>query len=282
MNLTKLSFTNPLGKVDMTGGGTSHIRIISVSGLEFVPKNYGVIRFSDTDGIETVTENHTERTITGKGDIFFKSYEEVKRLQSVFMEKGEITVTKNGRKFKCGYKPGKFETQREGRYILSFVFQVICDSPFFTAETSESVYLRKRINMVSGTGVTLPAVFTKREQKVSVINKGHKRTEPVIKITYAKPLSGSLNGGIVIKNNTTGKFIKFTGKAKDYTAFDIDIKQRKVLSKDGADISSCLSDDTYLSEFFLNVGVNEIEVINSNLSEDISAKLEFDPLYLGV
>lgn len=279
--MTKLTLKNSLGEAVMAGGGNSHIRLTALSGLEFVPKSYGTVKFSETDGIQTVTDVHTERTITGKGDIFFTSDEEIKKLYSVFLKKGEIFLTSKGKSYKCGYKPSKFETEKQGNHVVSFVFQIICDSPYFLPYRSEKKDIYKRQDMING-DVTLPAVFTARETKTYVVNKGHKKCEPTINLYYAKDLEGTSDNGVIIKNATTGQFIKFNGKVKDYGSVAVNVSQRKAYAGSGEDISRLLSNDTYLSEFFIETGSNEIEILNNNLSESIYADIEYCPLYLGV
>ena len=71
--MTKLNFENPLAKVMMFVGGDYPVRLTHLEGLEFVPKIYHTVKYSDCDGQDTISQVHGVRTITGSGDIFAAS-----------------------------------------------------------------------------------------------------------------------------------------------------------------------------------------------------------------
>lgn len=279
--MTKLTFKNPLSEVSMFGGGNYPIRLTKLEGLEFVSKSYVSVKYSGTDGINTISQTHNERIISGNGDIFLFSEQEVNKILNVFAEPGTLFVTKNGITRKINYKPGEFDIARKNGHCFVFTFQVICDNPCFEGMYPHSVNIYERRNKVSG-NVTLPCVFTERFTCVTVLNKGQKKAEPVISVVFLEDAEGVENNGFIIKNISTGQRLKFLSTVKEHKTVTVDIANRKVVSESGEDLLKYLSDDSYLSDFCMEAGVNRFEFENLNKSENLLANISYTPLYLGV
>lgn len=279
--MTKLNFENPLANVTMFGGGDYPVRLTQLEGLEFVPKSYHTVKYSLCDGVDTISQVHDVRTITGNGDIFVTSERQVSELCDVFAEPGTLSVTRGNVTRKIAYKPGEFEINRKSRHLFVFTFQIICDSPCFEAITRHKASIFERKNMVFG-NVELPIVFTERKTRVNHKNKGHKRIEPLITVKFIGDASGLVQDGFIIKNHTTGQEIKFLSQVKNFGSVIFDISQRKVLSESGENLEKYLAQETYLSDFWVDAGQNDLEFINLNTNENVYAELSYIPLYLGV
>ena len=279
--MTRINFKNALSDTVMYGGGNYPIRLTSLDGLEFVPKKYHTVTYSGTDGADTVCQVHDRRVITGSGDIFITSKLQLNNLCNVFSEPGILTLTRDNVTRKTKYKPSQFDIKRKNEKCFVFTFQIICDNPCFEALNNHNIDLFKRENLVFGS-VSLPAVFTKRINEAKFINKGHKKAEPVIYVKYISDASGSSKEGFVIRNKKTNQEIKFTDEVKKHGTVIFNISDRTVKSKDNENLEKYITQDTYLSDFFVDTGLNDFEFINLNTSENVVAELSYLPLYLGV
>ena len=84
---------------------------------------------------------------------------------------------------------------------------------------------------------------------------------------------------IIIRNNTTGQFVKVNYVFAYNEILTIDIPERRLYSNINPELNLyCISDDTYLSDFHLISGENEIEV-SSDTSRYISVTIEFNNNY---
>lgn len=88
------------------------------------------------------------------------------------------------------------------------------------------------------------------------------------------------NGGISIQNLTTNQHIKLNTQTLLGEVIKIDIPRRKVISSLRGDVIKVISDDTFLSDFWLDVGNNIIKLTNFNTNEVISAVCEYTNKYI--
>ncbi len=275
--MTKIILKNSLGEICLFGGGNNKIRLTAIKGLEFVPKSYKTVKYSGTDGLDTVDEVHSSRTITGSGDIFITTLKELNALYNVFAEKGEITVFKDRNKYKNSYKPISFEITDKYPKCFTFVFQIVCDNPCFLALEPERKNIFSRQDLVKE-GFVLPTAFTQRVFSVKLINKGHKKAEPVI--TVKNNILEGETFKIQIINHTTGQSLSLENVLSETEKIVIDIKNRKITNQNGENIDILLSADSYLSDFYITTGINEIEFYSDK--DGLMSEIEFYPVFLGV
>lgn len=275
--MTKIILKNSLGTLCLFGGGNNKVRMTAIKGLEFVPKSYKTIKFSGCDGLETVEDVHSPRTVSGSGDIFISSPKELNVLYNAFAQKGEMTVIKNQNKYKTSYKPISFEITGKYPKCFTFVFQIVCDQPCFLSFEPKREDVFSRQDMVRE-GFVLPAVFTKRISSIKLMNKGHKKAEPVIRVKNNIKEGEAFKVKII--NHTTGQSLALQNILPGTESIVIDINNRKVTNENGDNLESLLTADSYLSDFYIDTGINEIEFCSEK--DGLMAEIEFYPLFLGV
>ena len=86
--------------------------------------------------------------------------------------------------------------------------------------------------------------------------------------------------GIKIKNHTTGQHMKLDYVPVAEEVITVDIPNRKVTSSINGSILTAISRKTFLSDFWLAEGVNDIEVTNYNAGAAISAVCRYDNQYV--
>ena len=160
--------------------------------------------------------------------------------------------------------------------FVSFELKIICDFPYFSDSVNNSVDIYKRINKVSG-AFTLPKIFTERTTDADIINKGGVSSEPEIVLECVE--KGVFSGGIHIKNNATGKSLVLLTNMGKGEKIVLDVKNRIISSNMRSNCYGLLSGQCALSDFFLQKGINNIEIENKNNGETVKASLYFDNLY---
>ena len=106
------------------------------------------------------------------------------------------------------------------------------------------------------------------------------RTEPVFTVYNSGVSTFAESYGIEIENHTTGQSLLIERHTQSGEAITIDIPARKITSSIAGDITASISQDTYLSDFWLAEGANDIEAVNYNAGEDISVVMEYDNKYI--
>ena len=83
--------------------------------------------------------------------------------------------------------------------------------------------------------------------------------------------------------NSDGKLrakIDLNIATSDGELITVDLPHRKVISSVSGVITNTISDDTVMSDFFLDAGYNKITAVNRNTAERITAWLEYSPAYI--
>jgi phage-related protein len=160
--------------------------------------------------------------------------------------------------------------------IATFAVQFVCDSPYFEDGEDRVVPLYRRTKGLS-TPFALPRSFGEIVAGGLVENKGNIPLEPIITIYYPNALEGV--DGITIKNETTGKGITLDYSPEGEDTVVIDVKNRKITSKIAGSLLNNISDDTFLGDFVLERGNNEISVDLGNVAKGFSIECKFSNLY---
>lgn len=273
----KIYFENDHGKVDMLLGGTGPVRISALSGFGNPEKTYSAVTFAGKAGQQTTGAVANARTMVISGDIS-GDRSKAEQMLKIMYGPGRLTLDFDNKKREIYCNQTNLSLGvRKGGYT-SFVLTLVADEVYFTDtyETRTAIFERK--NMLYG-DIVFPCVFTRKNTEATAENFGEINVEPVIYIyNYAdNPDKGENN--IVIENITTGQKITLeTGMTKN-ECITIDIKNRKVTSSARGDILNLISDDTFLSNFWLTSGKNQLRAKHGNSGEDISVNLSYRSNY---
>ena len=270
--MIKLKFKNSFGEVCFEQGKW---HLTEAEGLSLPPKQISACAYINAPGQETVSARETARTITLSGDIapeLAVSYE-YGRACGIFAKEGYLYIETDtySRRIasRCiDFVPG----ERHGAY-RKFVVQFLCDSPFFEDVADTETVIYERVPLL-GRDTVLPAVFSTRISKGDVSYPGTAFCEPTI---YVNIPSGS--GSLTLANITNGGRIAFAYDADLFSQLVIDVKNRTVTDENGISRLDTLTDDSFFDGFRLEPGSNRLEVINSDVSKNVDARMRYKIRY---
>ncbi len=277
-------FENDLGELALHAGpypGTG-IFVKYIQGLGFVATEDNVVSYANQPGQVLVSQKEPARVITLSCDVVGRenTAELFRRMIRILRKEGKLTACSGSvrRAIRCRCTHID-EPERRSKSIFSTVLQFTCDSPYFMDTASQEVTLFERRDLVQGS-FTLPCVFTERVHRCIVYNQGDFRAEPVLRLYNAKTeKTTGESADIVFLNHTTGQKIVLKHLMGTDETVTVDIPNRKVESSTGVNLLSSLSQDSYLSDFWLEQGVNDLEIINYNIGTNISVLLCYDNQY---
>ncbi len=274
-------FENDNGKIDMGGGQSDIYKIRAIDGLGLSGKAYTTVSYAGVAGQETVLCTPNARTITIAGDILgYDSLQyRISRALAVFDAPCVMRVYFGNRRRKITCNQASFELGERDRQYARFTLQLVCDNPYFSAfdEAVEQVY--HAYNLL-GESFTLPTMFSRRVTRCDVDNPGDQQTEPVISIQYRGDTGHTkTEEGIVVQNYTTGQRIKLACTVEEDETITIDIPDRTVTSNINGNLLGKLTSESYLSDFWLSPGVNDVGVTNLDESVEITASIRFAAYY---
>ncbi len=274
-----VKYKNSLGTVEMCGDICRDIRVTSIEGLGLSEKEYDVAIFSGYDGQETVFSRALPRYITIGMEFFSKNQTElVKNTLKILSQPGYLFIEEDGfsRKIFCNQiKAPAPERVLKGQ-ISTLVVQFICDNPFFEDGQDNRIPLYKRTKNLFGT-FSLPMAFGETIMGETIINFGDFPVEPIIAINCNKKLE--VEETVTIANKTTGKRIQFTYMPQGNDEITIDIKNRMIFSNTLGNLINNLSDDSFLGDFVLILGANDISVLVGDAASGFAVECRFSNLY---
>lgn len=265
-----IKFYNDAGSVIFGGSSAdaSPFRLTGAEGFSPPSKVFTAAEFPGIPGQVTTEARTGARVITLSGD-FLLSGENIKmyeRLLQILDSDGWLCVYSGGKKRKIRAMCSDFaEGERNGGFV-SFAMQFTCDSPFFEDFEPMKKYIFKRTDRIDSR-FTLPGIFTGRISKGDILYGGSAKSEPIISIKILSDAGAHTDDSIEIRNNTHGESIKLLYTPKKGEVITVDIADRKIYSDSGENLLCFMSEDTYLDEFALYPGKNEIEVVSSGYGE---------------
>ncbi len=306
-----ISYQNENGKLDFRGGNERNSwRILEIDGLGIAPKSFNTAQYPATVGQRTLSETTGARTISIQCDVnSIKSQYggassnrwEISNTLKILNEPGTLLISN-------GYKTRKISArcaeavqgERYGGYVV-FAMQFVCDYPYFEDKHTTKVPLFQVEHLLGSTerwylkdgqltkdGIEsgkfiLPCMFTRYISRANVVNIGDVDTEPIIRIclnggTYNG--TDGVPGTLVIRNETTNQQIELNLEdAESTTEVIIDIPTRKIYSQDNKNLIHHLAPTSFLSDFWLKKGQNEI-CIDNYISKSSVVECEFSNKYI--
>ncbi len=261
----EIKFENELGVIRFLGSGSGEWRLIDVTGLGLAPRSFETASYSGEAGQVTLSTKLEARTVTISAEVNAKNRNgraaAVSRAMRILSREGELTVrTFRERSAKCRLN----DMQEGSRYgnFRTYAIQFVCDSPYFTdaKDTVTALYKREDLlydNFVIGDGV----VLTRRTSGGTVVNDGDEICEGVMKLAAG----GSGEADVYLANVSTGAELKLHIYAGN--TYLVDFEERTITDENGNDCLGILSDESYLSDFYMRVGENVLTFVHDGTGE---------------
>ena len=273
----KINFENDRGRVEMLLGGSGPIRISALSGFGNPEKTYSAAFFAGKAGQKTAGAVAKARTMVISGDIS-GDRSRAEEMLKILDEPGRLILDFDDKKREiyCNQTDVTLGVRKGG--YTSFVLTLVADEVYFTDTFETRTAVFERENMLYG-DIIFPCVFTRKNTEATAENFGEVNVEPVICIYNYADNPDNEESDITIENITTGQKITLETGMTQNECITIDIKNRKVTSSDKGDILNLISDDTFLSKFWLKSGKNHLRAWHGNTGEDISVILSYRSRY---
>lgn len=268
-------------------GCSGKAKLINIDGLGLPQKETQTVSYAGQPGQTTLTIRDMPRTITltidfkGRQDDILKLYRMIYNEVDITILSGDIRRKTTG----LCINPADVEGIIYHR-MYKAVLQFVCDDPYFhdIFETKFDISGRKNMfpNLVEDDTyyINLPAVATVRASESSIVNNGAVKVYPIIEIyNNTSDTVISETTGLIIQNITIGAQIEIERDMKPSEQITIDLPHRKIISNIDGNITNYISDDTVLSNFYLNTGKNVISVENQNTMQNTVTIVRFNNNY---
>lgn len=270
--MIKLKFFNSLGEVLFD---KDNWHIFEIDGLSLPTKQVTAVRYINQPGQTTTYSIENPRTITVSGDINLKNreYDAFSDASRVLAKDGVLEIETDAFIRQINARCIEFiPGEKRGAY-RQFVVQFLCDSPFFEDIDYTETVIYERVPLLNKDTV-LPAIFSSRTSKGDVFCRGTAFSEPKIYVSVPEGV-----GALIISNITTGSSICLEYDGSIFSELIIDVENRTITDENGISRLDILTDDSFFGGFLIESGVNRIEVINSDVSQAVEAKMEYKIRY---
>lgn len=274
----EMIFTTAGGSFKMDGGGgDGPLKILSAEGLGFVAQRARTATSPFAPGQKTLSRTPGARLITVSAEAAEGGVSHEGSLAAAVHEAGRLEIAHGGRRVYADcYVSDLSVTRAKGGEFERYVFQFTCDYPYFrdSAPTLVSLFERKRL--LKGK-FTLPMVFSKRAVGGRPVVTGDRAVLP--KITVGG-LRGEGEIPLEIVNETTGATLRLVLPAGDYEPVIFDLREGRIYSG-GQELTKYLDEDSFMSDFYLVLGENRLNIRALDLSVNTAALVSFENEYLS-
>ena len=271
------------GSFEIGGGSHSVGRLLEIDGIGLPSSTVQQSTFAGMPGYVASDRTDNARTITMSVDLSMDATG-IERIYRVLQEECEILFFIEN---KCKKITGICLNPSDAEKIIlgklyKLVMQFECPHPYFADYSLTVVSLATRIDQFpttieNGQGyITLPAIATKRYPSKKIVNDGYLVIYPVITVIANTNLAG-----IKISNLTTGKHIALEYEIVAGEEITIDIPEREITSSIHGSVLNKITDDTILSEFYLDYGDNELAVADIEIGA-MDAVISYENQYKAV
>ena len=276
---------NQYGRLYMGGSGGPQWRITEIDGIGLPEKNFSTVTYPGESGQQTLGFTYGSRTISISGVIMNNGALQ-RTLESaiqIFQDDVTVKLQFGERKRKAFCHVAVFENNERDVYLQHFVLQFIADNPFFEDWENTKTAVYKRENLLKTT-FTLPCVFSKRTNETEILVTGQENSEPIFFIENTVSSASALaESGIELTNTLpdgTEQRIFLETTTQDGETITVNIPERTITSNIRGNLLNTLSDDSFLSDFYLVPGTNRVAVTNYNTAEEISVMCQYNNRYL--
>lgn len=279
----EIQFESSGGNVRFFGGGSvGDWHILDVEGLALPPIETKTVTYYGEHGQETVNKRLTGRTITLTAEVKGRSKEEramivSKTLKALYNE-GVLSVRSYCEKVADCYLKSVKEGERDGNF-RKYVFQFVCDSPYFRDKKITTVYLYNKEDLlkdgfVIGDGI----VLTRRTSNGTITNKSDMEIRGVLEVA-----SGTYEGYIYLYffNEDLSHYSELKIYVQPGEVYIINPEEGTITDKDGNNRVDILGAGYMLSSFKLVRGVNNFYVRSPQAEHvDVTATVSFYNQYV--
>lgn len=257
--MIRVTIENERGRIIMGGYHDPLWRILEMDGLGIPAPDRNVKSYAGQIGQTCLGETVTSRTITLSGELIQNGDMAAIRTQAhrILNQPVRITIDTGRKRRKIDGRCVSFTTDKPNRMYQSWVMQFLCDDPRFRDTAPKTISVFQRRKLLDAKAKT-PCMFSERTNKVFIINTGDYDSEPVFELDVGIGFSGELR----ICNNTTGQSVAFVcDMTEGGDKITINISERTITGLAAGDMLHTMTDDTFLSDFVLTPGKNEIEIL---------------------
>lgn len=291
-------FENNIGTLSFSGDRSAPLAIREIIGLGTPEKDYQTRDFIDFDGQITVSSRFSARTITMSFDIVSGNVSEISsKIYRVFAKGGFLYTDFGNRK-------RKIEVNRvfadsftpHGTAVRSFVVQFICDNPYFSDEypvLTPCYETTKNITFDPEThswNLDTPTVWGSNNNNILLINSGDSYAYPTLTL-HSFGDANDNNGIELLRVNPENpdeiiQRFAITHKLSDGEVITFcfnqrsELQRRYIKSSLGINLLNARTEDSSLSDFFLEPGENRIILNNLSTGNVLSASISYDNQYV--
>lgn len=276
---------NQYGRLYMGGSGGPQWRITEIDGIGLLEKNFSTVTYPGEHGRQTLGYTYGPRTISISGVILNNGalQRTLANAIQIFQDTVTVRLQFGERKRKAACHVAVFENNERDVYLQHFVLQMIADNSFFEDWEDTKIAVYKRENLLKTT-FTLPCVFSKRTNETEILVTGQENSEPIFFIENTVSSASALaESGIELTNTLpdgTEQRIFLETTTQDGETITVNIPERTITSNIRGNLLNTLSDDSFLSDFYLVPGTNRVAVTNYNTAEEISVLCQYNNRYL--
>lgn len=284
-----ITLKNEYGAFYIGGGNHETARLIEITGLGLAGKEVTSVVFPSQAGHTVKKFRDSERTVTMSFD-FYGEPHIAERLYKILYHPLYICINRGDgvRRKIYAYISGECEIESIiFRKWQKIALQFICPNPYFNDGTNLTKNIGGHIDRLpnayegSEWKISLPCIATERTTRRIIYNNGDVLVYPVFTIKNHGSNSQSASHTVTVKNHTTEKSITVTVMISSSDTVIIDVPKRKI-TKNGAVITNCLSDTSVLSEMYLAVGENDLEILTNDANDIIGMDIEYTNNYAAV
>lgn len=269
----RLVLTNKRGTFEIGGGNHPTARLLEIEGLSPPEKDLETEACEGGAGDYIKHMRDKSRTITMSFD-FYGVEDDVYKLYRILAQPLEM-------RFFIGSIRRKISAicinQTEIESIIyhrlnKIVLQFYCADPYFHSLSPKRYPVAKRTDLFPNVvlddgkqGISLivrNGIATVQETTTIVKNEGDTAVYPTIEVVNnsVQNTTSGISCSVVVKNVTTGKSMTISYNPAQGEKITFDVASRKITSDVNGNITGKITDDTFLSEMYLDFGDNEIEI----------------------
>lgn len=284
-----IKMQNKIGSFEIGGGSHPIARLTQITGIGLLNKEESTVVFAGQPGRTLTSVRDMERAITLSFD-FYGDERVVEKLYHITYHPLTLTFYLGNRRRKI---EARCKTATDINSIIyhkwqSIVLQFVCDDPYFydVCNTEEPISMivdqLPNVNENTQWYVSLPAIATVRSNRAVITNSGDIDIYPIIKLKNNASDAATISeeSYIILRNLTTGKFVRLDYEIAADETIIINLPNRAITSDVNGNITNYISSDTVLSDFILQLGDNEIEI--ESTSNNVYSVIEYSNKYISV
>ena len=257
-------------------------RVEEMTGFDLAPMSYETVNMGSA-GQVTVGSTPAARAMTVKfelhygGDLYTLQQAKA-RIVNALSKPGRLTIERFNTKRCIDVQQTVFEPGDRCELWQDCVVQFQADSPYFhDAQDLEEPVFREE-DLLQGT-FQLPKIFTMRYNDLDILISGAAAVRPVFELIGGE---GALGGddGVKIENRTTGVSILVHLSPAEGEVVTIDTATGDIISSTQGDMIAALDLESFLSDFWLEPGHNQIVVTNYRSNDKLSAVCVYNNNYV--